>query len=176
MSDFDVLSHYLWNIRLCESLYPTLHLLEIGLRNRIHDALTFRCGRQDWYDQTPSILLQNEIDSVTEAKNYLLSQKKPVDPGRVVAELSLGFWISFLNRRYYRLWPSIAERTLPCMPRRERTQSNALKVMGPIRVLRNRVFHHERITHSPLPRLHSDIFTAIGWINPQLVHLAKATD
>jgi hypothetical protein len=48
--------------------------------------------------------------------------------------------------------------------------------MGPIRILRNRVFHHERITHYPLPNLHRDVFIAIGWINPQLLHLAEATN
>jgi hypothetical protein len=30
------LARYLWNVRLCEALYPTLNCVEIGIRNSIH--------------------------------------------------------------------------------------------------------------------------------------------
>ncbi len=35
-----VLARYLWNMALCETLYSSLQLCEIGLRNSLHRALT----------------------------------------------------------------------------------------------------------------------------------------
>lgn len=37
---------YLWNVALCESLYPLLNLSEITLRNRFHQVLCQHFQRQ----------------------------------------------------------------------------------------------------------------------------------
>ena len=39
------------NITLCEATYPVLHLLEVVMRNRIHDAFSAHFGALDWYEQ-----------------------------------------------------------------------------------------------------------------------------
>jgi len=36
----DALSKYLWNVALCESLYPVLHLIEVSYRNAAHCAIS----------------------------------------------------------------------------------------------------------------------------------------
>ena len=38
-SDIEVLTRYVWNIKLCESFYPILQLLEVALRNSIHESI-----------------------------------------------------------------------------------------------------------------------------------------
>lgn len=43
------LQRYLWNIQLCEALYPVLNLLEVTLRNTLHSALWQHTGHEDWY-------------------------------------------------------------------------------------------------------------------------------
>jgi len=43
-TDSVVLARYLWNMALSHALYPALHLLEVSLRNRIHQAATERFG------------------------------------------------------------------------------------------------------------------------------------
>ena len=40
---------YLWNVALCESLYPCLNSIEIALRNAIHDAASSNFGDEYWF-------------------------------------------------------------------------------------------------------------------------------
>jgi hypothetical protein len=41
-----LIRRYLWNVQLGEALYPVLHFTEIALRNRLHEALSRRAGRE----------------------------------------------------------------------------------------------------------------------------------
>ncbi len=46
-----------------------------------------------------------------------------------------------------------------------------------IRRLRNRVFHHERIVHmAQLKDIHGRVLETIGWISPELLHVALLVD
>lgn len=53
--DISLLARYLWNVQLCEALYPAIQCLEVTLRNSIHGAATTTFGQADWYD-TPGLL------------------------------------------------------------------------------------------------------------------------
>ena len=46
-SDFEVIAKYVWNIALCEALYPALHTLEVALRNAVHQAAVGCFHRED---------------------------------------------------------------------------------------------------------------------------------
>lgn len=48
--DTTALSRYLYNIEICKTLYPILHIFEITLRNSIDKSLTDFSGTQLWYD------------------------------------------------------------------------------------------------------------------------------
>ena len=142
--------------------------------------MTYRFGTPAWYD-APSLFLDfPELNAIKAAKSELLKNGKPEEPGRIVAELSFGFWSSLLNKKYEyphrQLWPHLLQRVFPSMPRASRTRHEASKRVNRIRELRNRVSHHERITHWALDQFHHDLIEAIGWISPPLQHLAKATD
>jgi hypothetical protein len=93
---------------------------------------------------------------VTEAKSKLTDASKSITPGRIVAELNLGFWTSLFNAYYEqkgasdpRLWPRLLLAVVPRMPRRQRTRRNLVRYLNDIRALRNRVFHHEPIWNLP---------------------------
>ena len=43
-----VIAAYVWNIALCESLYPCLNSIEIALRNSIHDSASRHFGDEYW--------------------------------------------------------------------------------------------------------------------------------
>lgn len=88
---------YLWNIALCESLYPLLNLSEITLRNRFHQVLSQHFQRQDWYDD--AWLDQRDASKVLEAKQKIARHRLSPTPGRVVAELTFGFWANTWRRR-----------------------------------------------------------------------------
>jgi len=66
--NIELFSHYLWNIALCESLYPSLQTFEVMLRNSIHEAATNAFGTPRWYESGRGILKRDEIMRVDKAK------------------------------------------------------------------------------------------------------------
>lgn len=157
------LARYMLNMALSESLYPTLQFAEIALRNAVHRELTARCGTDAWYDSPRARLTSWQQDKVTEAKDTLRRNRKPLTSGRIVAELTFGFWTGFFNNPHARA----SEQYLTKLDRRWQD----------IRDLRNRVFHHERILHwKDLDAQHQAILEIIAWMSPELHDLANALD
>lgn len=179
-SHLDVIARYLWNTALSEALYPALQALEITLRNSVHEAISQRAGSAMWFEQQPPLLRPSEWEKVTAAKRELQQDRKPLEGGRIVAELSFGFWTSLFDSRYERvLWPALLKPTFPNMPRHIRTRLQLSKRLNQIRRLRNRVFHHESILNWLNPGLqpqHAQILEIITWINPAMAHTVAFID
>lgn len=175
--DENLVLHYAWNIHLCEALYPVIQCVEVALRNSLHAAGTKAFIRADWYD-TPGLLERRERTILQNAKGYLLSEGKTLDPPRVVAELSFGFWTGMLNSVYHnKFWVKIARDAFPYLPTRNLKRRDVLKHFNNIRLLRNRVFHHEPIWHwRDLKAQHDQIIEVIGWINPAMQKFTEASD
>lgn len=169
------LARHLWNIALCEALYPVFHTLEVGFRNTIHRELGFVIGDDEWILRRHEFLHPNELKSIRAAEASLLRHHKPVNEPRLVAELSFGFWTSLLDRRYDRLWPKFIEKAFPLMPRRIRTRATLSAMAHPVRKLRNLSFHHHSIwDRSDLGTSHSAAVTLVGWISaPLAISLAR---
>lgn len=171
-------SHYTWNMALSESLYPALQVLEVALRNSIHNAARAHFGCDDWFNDRALVNSSHEIAALNKAHRTLQRQRRPLDSGRVIAELSFGFWTSLLDRRYEQvLWPRLLKAAFPEMPRRLRTRQNLSRRFQRIRHLRNRIFHHEPIWHwKDLARQHRDTLEAVAWIEPAAQALVTAVD
>src|SRR6266404_3014810 len=97
--EIDALVLYVWNTALCESLYPSLQNLEIGLRNRLNDALVKSYNDPEWYED-PAILDQVGLNKIKEAKQTLVDEEKEITSSRVIAELSFGFWTRLFSVQY----------------------------------------------------------------------------
>jgi len=171
-------AHYAWNMALSESLYPVLQALEVLLRNTVDNAAQHHFGKEDWYDDSRIIQHPNDRVSIDKAKRILSRQNKPLDPGRIIAELNFGFWTSLFDRRYEQvLWPRLIKTAFPYMPRRIRTRQTLSRRLHKIRILRNRIFHHEPIWYwQDLPQQHVDILQAISWIEPAMGDLVQTID
>jgi hypothetical protein len=190
--DLDLLARYLWNMALCEALYPVIQSLEVAFRNSLHAALTSAFGGA-WYDDPTVLVVQRGRDEVAGAKQRLSTQGKAQEADRMVAELPFGFWTSLLNLAYAQsavrrppthkpLWPALVAAAFPYFtpvggPLAGRPALS--KRFNSIRHnLRNRVFHHEPIWRGwrdrssgvrvPLATQHTDALEAIGWISPAL--------
>jgi hypothetical protein len=99
MHAFDL---YRWNLQVSEAFYPALSCLEISFRNALHSQLSVRYGRDDWW--ADARLGDHDSAKVQRAINDLCTRQRlsvPCADG-IVAELSLGFWVSLLSRRYDR--------------------------------------------------------------------------
>jgi hypothetical protein len=173
--DTKIYGAYAWNVVLSESLYPAFHGIEIALRNSIHEAASQEFGDQYWFK---SRLKPNEQGILTEVTDRLNSQKKPLQAGDFVAAFIFGFWVSLFNRRYEQvLWPRLLSPVFPSIPRRQRTRKDLFKRLDKIRILRNRVSHHEPIWHwKDLTEQHHEILETIGWISPAMLELTKLLD
>jgi hypothetical protein len=172
------LARYLWNMALCESLYPPLQMAEIALRNSLHRGLSDHFKRENWYDLVIN-LSPGQRDQIHSAREKLGKEKKPLTPGRMVAELHFGFWTGFLNKRQAGtgLGHALASTAFPHAPRADRDLRKLDARWNNIRILRNRVFHHERIIHwTDLEAQHNAILEVIGWTSPELRQMAEALD
>lgn len=171
------LARYLLNMALCESLYSPLQIAEISLRNALHESLKSRAGTDTWYNTLSLPLWQN--NQVADAKDRLSRAGKSLNSGRVVAELTFGFWVGFFTGPHMTsgLTYHIARTAFAHAPRSERDVSKLRANWQKVRDLRNRVFHHERILHwHDLEPQHDKMLQLIGWMNPELEQLAHMLD
>lgn len=169
---------YSWNIELGQSLYPAIQILEVSMRNRLHQVMSDYFETAHWFDH--SFLYDTEKATVQQAKHKLLRGKKSNEPGRLVAELSFGFWTSLFDVRYEHgqiLWPKLLKLVFPFMPRGQRTRAFLSRKLNHVRLLRNRVFHYEPIWHwKDLKVQHDDIVRLIQWLSPTAFEYLKLLD
>ena len=177
-TEMECYARYLWNIALSESLYPTLHGLEVTLRNSIHNAISNKLGEENWFD---GILVDKGKEALEEIREGLEQKRKPKDDvNQLIASSSFGFWVSLFNKDYENvLWHrnNLLKDIFPYMPNRSRTRKILSRRLNRIRDLRNRVFHYEPIWHwKNLDQHHNNMIEAIGWMNPSVRHIVGVQD
>ena len=162
---------YRANIQLCEALYPCLHVMEMALRNSIHFALSEKYGAE-WFLGTKLNVDDYEREEIEKVIKRLSRGNYKPSPDKVIAELTLGFWKSLIEKKSYEntIWK-------PCCRKifvEARAKELNAKIIRPqiksIHRLRNRVFHHECICfkEAELHETYENINKFIFWINPQL--------
>lgn len=144
----EAIALYDWNTRIGAAFFESIHYLEIGLRNAIHQTASAELGT-DWLTATPTPLSPRARRAVSIAQKRAGGRGAP--PGKTVAELPLGFWWSLLADEYNRrLWQPALRYAFEGPVRRRYLHSH----LDEIRRLRNRIAHHEPI-HSR--NLHDDL-------------------
>ena len=139
------------NLELSEALFGLLHGLEIAVRNSIHHVLSVDIGRQDWYrDGHPLPFPAVHILSFTRPMNSMITDARsnagtgaPV--GKVIAELTFGFWPNMITSRFEDLWRASLNKAFPSAHVPRKLVHWRLET---IRRLRNRIAHHEAILTS----------------------------
>jgi hypothetical protein len=146
----------------------TLGYLEVILRNALHDQLAaWHANRQrpgEWFDDPAQVLLQHRRTDIAEAKRRITLAGRPLAPGRMVAELTFGFWRFLLDRRCQNtLWAPALRHAFPNLVPQRRVD-----VYNPIdRLLRvrNRIAHHEPVHYLPLEARYDDVLEILGFID-----------
>ncbi|MFD3488749.1 hypothetical protein [Streptomyces sp. NPDC058665] len=162
------LALYQWNSDLAAAFFEPLGHLEIMLRNALDARLVARQQRRgrtiEWYADTAVPLSNNARSDIAQARQRA-GRNAPVIPrGKIIAELSFGFW-RFLLARQYRasLWPDLAGAFSHAPNRALATVEDPVKRLHKFR---NRIAHHEGIWHLPLEARRNDIQTVLGFIAP----------
>jgi len=166
-------AHYKVNIEISESFYPLLSILEIGLRNNIDFQLKRKFNDNNWYENPDFIKIVSrfQIDRVSEARNSILREKKVITTGKVISELSFGFWTSLLDSKFEKdLWKNI-RLAFPNCPKNIRKRKTMSSKFNGVRKLRNRIFHHESVTWSipALKNYKNEIVEGIDWLDKDLL-------
>jgi hypothetical protein len=167
-------------MELSRALIPSLHAVELALRNSIHDGFTARHNNNDLWFYVPGVLEHGQLTQLSGALRELSQDRRPATSGRIVAKLTLGFWVTLMSNPYEaRIWqphgfalmstvfPHATGRSIASVHRR----------YNEIRKLRNRVSHHEAVwDRTDLMQDYNDIQEAIGWISPSIQLAVSAID
>lgn len=176
-SESDAFNLYLWNTTLCESLYASFQILEVGVRNTIHSEISKEFADKEWIKNEHSKLLDYEKEAAKEAKMSLNKRMVRCEEPELVAEMSFGFWTGILDTRYEMLWHKITAGTFPYAPKALRNRAEISRRMNAARKLRNAAFHHHSIWHwRDLKNQHQGIRELIRWICPSLDEMAYTID
>lgn len=178
-SALDVTARYTHNMDVAMRLSPALHVLEVALRNNMHNAFSAKYGTGKWYD-TAALLGYKQIGQIAVARTTLHKAQKSETPDRLVAELTMGFWVGLFAGYYEAYWranPGLLRAIFPHAPRHLRQRNAISALLQPLRTLRNRVSHWERIAHLPdLAQRKQDIDRVIRSLCPAAACLLTHCD
>ena len=179
-SDYEnAIRHYKCNIKLAESCYTSLTILELSLRNALSRELEKMTGREDWYAVFSTTDGLNNLNKYIElAKNQISNRHETITPPKIVAELTLGFWVSLMNSEYERILWKYLRKAFPYLPKEQRQRRKVSSPLNSFRSFRNRIFHNESIcwnlTH--VENIHASMIETIGWINKDIPSWMKEFD
>lgn len=166
---------YALNTRLSEALYTPLQMLEVALRNRIHAVLSASVHPR-WFEEPDFLAVPHQNEQVIEALAELARERKEPTPGRIVAALTFSFWTAMLGTSYENLWQT----DLHGIGRRDDGKGLRRKDLSgpltPIRLLRNRIAHHEPILTWDLPKHHEAMLRITGWLSPPAAAWCRTLD
>lgn len=100
-----VLKLYLWNRDLSVAFLRDIAILEVALRNAMHNAAARAWGEQ-WYASQLIVLDDRSVKQLNDAWSRLpkATRRRPDDsdvPGRVIAHCMFGFWTNLLDAGDY---------------------------------------------------------------------------
>jgi hypothetical protein len=142
---------YQINIEVSECVFGVLHLAEVCIRNSMHSALANYIGTPEWFrigtvlprTRKPIPYTAPMRDMVSKG---IRSAGHAASPGKIVAELTFGFWTNLLSSKFQQpLWIPCLYKAFPNFGGHPRFLHRR---MESLQRLRNRIAHHERVLTS----------------------------
>ncbi|MDR1511968.1 MAG: Abi family protein [Propionibacteriaceae bacterium] len=170
----DPVALYEWNSNLASAAFEIIGHTEVLLRNAIHRHLAARSGQTSWYDDASYGFNGQTRNDIANAKSRARSQGGRLTGGRVVAQLSFGFWRYMLSSTYQAtVWPR-ASRAFQGVPRSQRDRRTIERMVIGINNTRNRIAHAESVFDLPADRLEKDIIDFAALIDPKAAAWIKS--
>ena len=167
------LDAYALNADVSAALYRPIQNLEVALRNAFHARLSQKYGEW-WFDELGVVTDIFQRQKLVDAKIEIVKEKKELAAGRIIASLSFGFWTSCLSARYEdTLWRrgglSVAFMASGEKPKRR----DINRALTQIRLLRNRIAHHEPILRLNLLRRRDEVLQVTRWVSPVMAQWSE---
>ena len=155
---------YAWNIQVSEAFFPILSAAEVCLRNTVSARVIQKYGYQWWENAEFHQLLGGTGKGIVLRARNKLSKEGVVTSGRMIAELTFGFWVKMLRTENVPvLWEPLHTHfsDLPATVSHDDFYSRCDEVAK----FRNRIFHHEPIFDGDILREYGTILELTKWIS-----------
>jgi len=157
---------YEWNLAASGALYEALGILEVVLRNALSTQLATHHGTLagHWYDDPLGVFSDLAHQDIAAARRRVRKLHRPETPGRVVAELSFGFWKFLLAKRYEAtLWTGHLRHAFPNL--QPQSRATVYRALDELHTVRNRIAHHEPVHGRDLAADTLTIYRLLDWID-----------
>lgn len=193
-NDVELFGCYLWNKDVVSAFFPIIQLMEVSLRNSIHNNAKSKFGDY-WFDhiatRTSSGLTQEQQGNVNYHHNALKTARSQikreqnfgkntqVSADRIIAKMTFGFWTNLfrvpfeINRNPLALWPTLIRPVFPNLPRRHRSRTNIHGHVQAIQTFRNKAFHHEPVWNIGRPATIKDAINQLHEQKNTLLNVLK---
>ncbi|WP_280343164.1 Abi family protein [Nocardia neocaledoniensis] len=166
----DSVDLYHWNAELSAAFFELIGHVEVLLRNVIHAKLEPHTSGGAWYDDPHYRFSTDSRREIDKAKRRAGSGGRPATPGRVVSQLTFGFWRYLLASNYKTtIWPRVSP-GFTGVPRHERKREELEAAAARVLALRNRVAHHEPIFDENSARHFADLVFIASYVDRDAVH------
>ena len=161
---------YGWNMRASASVMMATGMVEVIVRNALDRSLRDWAkvrGSENWLEVAP-LDLRGAGDIVKARQRATRNGRDPEVHGKVVAELTFGFWRYLVASRYLTaLWIPALSSAFGFGPedvglRRRHVESHLKRLM----LVRNRAAHHEPIFRRDLTHDHMAALQIASWVDP----------
>jgi hypothetical protein len=161
---------YEWNMTASAAIMHTTGMVEVVVRNAMDRALEDLATRRSWsswFDRAP--LDQRGRADIRKARERATRfGSRPEVHGKVVAELTLGFWRYLAATRYLTtLWTPALYSAFPAGPSDKLQQQRQVdRHLKDLLLVRNRAAHHEPIHRRDLARDLAAAVQVTSWVDP----------
>ena len=170
---------YEWNMRAAAAVMELTGVVEVFARNALDRELRAWAAlrsRAPWFDVAP-LDGRGRLDLAKARARASRDGRRDEVHGRVIAELSFGFWRYLVESRYLTaLWTPALHRAFPHGPADSLTrQREVRRRLQQLHFVRNRAAHHEPIHARDLQRDHDFALELLGWVSPHAALCAADT-
>jgi hypothetical protein len=165
VADAIAVETYVWNLNLCGALLPALNFAEVTVRNAFDAHLRLRFGPR-WFESRP-LTDQLPARHKTALELAIRSARSRRDgqfhSDEIISELSFGFWVQLATRKAERsIWANRFPGGFGGLDSPENLDL-VYRRLERVRVLRNRIAHHDAIFDRDLISEHENLRSIIGW-------------
>lgn len=165
--DISALVLYVWNTEVSGSLLAPLHICEVVIRNAVSEALERLYGPRWPWSATFERSLPSPNIGYSPRRDLQTARRSSQTTGKVIPELKFVFWQKmFTGRHDSRIWDTHLNTIFPHatgFTSVARLRSQIYNDLEQIRLLRNRIAHHEPIFQRNLADDYSKIVRLIEY-------------
>lgn len=165
--DSAALRLYAWNAEVSGAFMTPLHVCEVVIRNAVSDALQAVYGARWPWTAAFERSLPNPAQGYSPRRDLQSARRRAQTTGKVIPELKFVFWQKLFTGRYdTRIWNQHLRHVLPNLEPAGSIASLRQAIYGDldrVRLLRNRIAHHEPIFSRALGSDYQIILTLVTY-------------